>query len=151
WVSEGAVYEAHWSFVKPEKAPLPQPPDPLWLRNAIDFFVVHGLEEVGLTPSPEADKHTLIRRAYLDLTGLPPTPEAVEAFVADTSPVAYEKVVEELLASPRYGERWARIWLDIARYADTKGYEADRHRDMWRFRDWVIDAFNQDMPFDEFT
>ncbi len=151
WVSEGAIYEPHWSFVKPEKAPLPQPANPLWLRNAIDFFIGKGLEDVGLAPAPEADKYTLIRRVYLDLTGLPPSPEAVEAFIADTSPVAYEKVVEELLASPRYGERWARIWLDIARYADTKGYEADRHRDMWRFRDWVIDAFNADMPFDEFT
>lgn len=151
WVTEGAVYLPHWSFVKPVKAPLPQPSDPLWLRNAIDFFVAKGLDDAGLSPSPEADKYTLIRRVYLDLTGLPPSPEQVESFVADTSPVAYEKVVEELLASPRYGERWARVWLDIARYADTKGYEADRHRDMWRYRDWVIDAFNADKPFDQFT
>ncbi len=151
WISEGAVYEAHWAFVKPVKAPLPRPADPLWLRNAIDFFIADGLEGAGLAPTPEADKYTLIRRVYLDLTGLPPSPEVIEAFIADTSPVAYEKVVEELLASPRYGERWARVWLDIARYADTKGYEADRHRDIWRYRDWVIDAFNQDMPFDQFT
>ncbi len=151
WVTEGAVYEAHWSFVAPEKAPLPQPTNRLWLRNAIDFFIAKGLEDAGLSPAPEADKYTLIRRVYLDLTGLPPSPEAVEAFIADTSPVAYEKVVEGLLESPRYGERWSRVWLDIARYADTKGYEADRHRDMWRYRDWVIDAFNADMPFDQFT
>lgn len=151
WITEGAVYEPHWSFVKPVKAPLPQSSQQAWLRNAIDFFVARGLDEAGLAPSPEADKHTLIRRVYLDLTGLPPTPTDVEAFVADPSPVAYEKVVERLLASPRYGERWARIWLDIARYADTKGYEADRHRDMWRYRDWVIDAFNEDKPFTEFT
>jgi len=151
WVSEGAVYEPHWSFVKPVKAPLPPSPDPAWPRNGLDHFIAQGVSDAGLTQAPEADRYTLIRRVYLDLTGLPPTPEAVEAFVADPSPVAYEKVVEELLASPRYGERWARIWLDIARYADTKGYEADRHRDMWRFRDWVIDAFNEDMPYTEFT
>lgn len=151
WVGEGAVYEPHWSFVKPAKAPLPPVADPLWPRNPIDHFIAKGQQEAGLTHAPEADKYTLLRRVYLDLTGLPPSPEQVEAFIADTSAVAYEKVVEELLASPRYGERWARIWLDLARYADTKGYEADRHRDMWRFRDWVINAFNEDMPFDEFT
>lgn len=151
WIGEGAVYEPHWSFVKPAKTPLPQVSNQTWLRNAVDFFIEKGLDDAELAPSPEADKYTLIRRVSLDLTGLPPTPADVEAFVADTSPVAYEKLVEKLLASPHYGERWARVWLDIARYADTKGYEADRHRDMWRYRDWVIDAFNQDMPFTEFT
>lgn len=151
WIGEGAKYEAHWSFVKPAKAPLPQVSNQTWLRNAIDFFVEKGLDDAGLKPSPEADKYTLIRRVYLDLTGLPPSPAEVEAFTADASPVAYEKLVEKLLASPRFGERWARVWLDVARYADTKGYEADRHRDMWRYRDWVIDALNQDMPYTEFT
>ncbi|MBX3177591.1 MAG: PSD1 domain-containing protein [Candidatus Hydrogenedentes bacterium] len=151
WVNEGAAYAPHWSFVKPEKAPLPPVDDLAWPRNAIDHFIAAGLRDAGLAPAQEADRHTLIRRLSLDLTGLPPAPEAVEAFVNDPSPVAYEKLVEDLLASPRFGERWARIWLDIARYADTKGYEADRHRDMWRFRDWVIEAFNQDMPFDQFT
>lgn len=151
WVAEGAVYQPHWSFVKPEKAPLPSVSNPTWLRNGIDSFIENGLDQTGLTPSPEADKYTLVRRLYLDLTGLPPTPAEAESFAADTSPIAYETLVESLLASPRYGERWARVWLDLARYADTKGYEADRHRDMWRYRDWVIDALNQDMPFTEFT
>jgi hypothetical protein len=151
WIAEGAIYEPHWSFVKPAKAPLPLVSNQTWLRNAIDFFIEKGLDDAGLVPTTEADKYTLIRRVYLDLTGLPPTPAEVEAFVADASPVAYEKLVERLLASPRYGERWARVWLDVARYADTKGYEADRHRDMWRYRDWVIDAFNEDKPFDQFT
>ena len=151
WAAEGAIYEPHWSFVKPAKAPLPRVSNQIWLRNAVDSFIGKGLDDAGLAPSPEADKYTLIRRVYLDLTGLPPAPADVEAFAADPSPVAYEKLVETLLASPRYGERWARVWLDVARYADTKGYEADRHRDMWRYRDWVIDAFNRDMPFTEFT
>ncbi len=151
WVAEGAIYEPHWAFVKPAKAPLPTSSQQAWLRNAIDFFIAKGLDDAGLAPTAEADKYTLVRRVYLDLTGLPPTPAEVETFAADTSPVAYEKLVEKLLASPRYGERWARVWLDLARYADTKGYEADRHRDMWRYRDWVIDAFNQDKPFNQFT
>src|SRR5262249_748552 len=122
-----------------------------WPRNGIDYFVLERLEREGLNPSPEADKTTLIRRVTLDLTGLPPTPAEVDAFLADASPDAYEKVVDRLLASPRYGERMAARWLDAARYADTNGYQSDGERSMWRWRDWVIDAFNKNMPFDQFT
>ena len=121
------------------------------MRNPIDAFVLQRLEREGLKPSPEADRATLLRRVSLDLTGLPPTPAEVDAFLADTSPNAYEKVVDRLLQSPRYGERMAFPWLDAARYADTNGYQTDGERFMWRWRDWVIDAFNRNMPFDQFT
>ena len=124
---------------------------PNWPRNPIDHFVLARLEREGLKPSPEADRATLIRRVTLDLTGLPPTPAEVDAFLHDPSPNAYEKVVDRLLASPRYGERMAMRWLDAARYADTNGYQTDGERFMWRWRDWVIDAFNRNMPFDQFT
>ena len=119
--------------------------------NPIDYFILARLEREGLHPSPEADKRLLIRRVSLDLTGLPPTPAEVDAFVADTSPNAYEKVVDRLLASPRYGERMAFRWMEAARYGDTNGYQTDGPRDMWRWRDWVIDAFNRNMPYDQFT
>src|SRR6185369_4638996 len=119
--------------------------------NPIDAFVLARLEKEGLAPSPEADKYTLVRRLYLDLIGLPPTPEEADAFVQDASPDAYEKLVDRLLASPRYGERWARRWLDLARYADTNGYEKDRPRNIWPYRDWVVNALNAGMPFDQFT
>ena len=122
-----------------------------WPRNAIDSFVLNRLEHEGLTPSPEADRATLLRRVTLDLTGLPPTPAETTAFLADKAPNAYEKVVDRLLASPRYGERMAIRWLEAARYADTNGYQTDGDRIMWRWRDWVIDAFNRNMPFDQFT
>jgi hypothetical protein len=123
-----------------------------WVRNPIDAFVLTRIEREGITPSPEADRRTLIRRLSLDLIGLPPTPEQVRAFVADTRPDAYERLVDSLLASPHFGERWARHWLDVARYADTSGYQIDRPRPFaYMFRDWVIDAFNDDMPFDQFT
>ena len=122
---------------------------PAWVRNPIDAFVLARLEREGLTPSPEADRETLIRRVTLDLTGLPPTPAEVDAFLHDNSPNAYEKVVDRLLASPRYGERMAIRWLDAARYADTNGYQTDGERFMWRWRDWVIEAFNHNMPFDD--
>src|SRR5262249_31135168 len=122
-----------------------------WPRNGIDYFVLERLEREGLNPSPEADKTTLIRRVTLDLTGLPPTPAEVDAFLADRSPDAYEKVVDRLLASPRYGERMAIRWVDAARYADTNGYQSDGERFMWRWRDWVIDAYNHTMPFDQVT
>ena len=121
------------------------------MRSPIDAFVLARLEKEGLTPSPEAPRETLLRRLSLDLVGLPPTPEEVDAFLADTRPDAYEKVVDRLLASPHYGERWARPWLDLARYADTNGYEKDQRRTAWRYRDWVIDALNRDLPFDHFT
>ena len=121
------------------------------MRNPIDAFVLERLEREGLKPSPEADRATLLRRVSLDLTGLPPTLAEVDAFLADTSPNAYEKVVDRLLRSPRYGERMAFPWLDAARYADSNGYQTDGERYMWRWRDWVIDAFNRNMPFDQFT
>ncbi len=119
--------------------------------NPIDNFILARLESEGLKPSPEADKATLLRRVTFDLTGLPPTPAEMDAFLHDKSPDAYEKVVDRLLNSPRYGERMAMQWLDLARYADTHGYHIDSHREMWHWRDWVIDAFNRNMPFDEFT
>ena len=151
WVVEGATYDVHWAFVKPVRPDTPRVSDSRGLRNPIDAFVLARLDQQGLKPSPEADRATLLRRVSLDLIGLPPTPEEVEAFVSDRSPDAYEKLVDRLLASPHYGERWARRWLDLARYADTNGYEKDRARSIWPYRDWVIRALNADMPFDQFT
>ena len=151
WINQGAEYTDHWSFVKPEKPELPEVDDQGWSSNAIDSFVYEGLAKRGLEPNPPADRHRLIRRVYLDMIGLPPTPEQVDAFVNDKSPDAYEKVVDELLASPHFGEHWARQWLDKARYADSQGFEKDRPRTMYRYRDWVIKAYNDDMPFDLFT
>ncbi|MFN4257913.1 MAG: DUF1553 domain-containing protein [Gemmataceae bacterium] len=151
WIEQGAKWQKHWSFIPPQRPELPQVKDTAWPKNGIDYFILARLEREGLKPSPEADKVTLIRRVTLDLTGLPPTPAEVDAFVNDTSPNAYEKVVDRLLASPRFGERLAAPWLDAARYADTSGYQSDGERFMWRWRDWVIEAFNQNKPFDEFT
>ena len=151
WVAGGAKYDQHWAFVAPRKSPLPVVKNAAWVRNPIDNFVLARLEREGLTPSPEADRHTLCRRVYLDLIGLPPTPEEVDTVVNDKDPAAYEKLVDRLLASPHYGERWARRWLDLARYADTNGFEKDRYRSVWPYRDWVINALNADMPFDQFT
>ena len=151
WVSEGAPYQPHWAWVKPVQVSLPEVHQTNWPRNAVDSFVLARLEKEGLTPSPIADRYTLVRRVYLDLIGLLPTPEQAEAFVNDASPVAYDHLVDTLLASPHYGERWARRWLDLARYADTNGYEKDRPRSIWPWRDWVINALNADLPFDEFT
>jgi len=141
----------HWAYVKPMRPNLPSFTNAAWCRNPIDTFVLARLEKERLSPSPEADRATLIRRLSLDLIGLPPTIPEVDAFLADKSPDAYEKVVDRLLASPHYGERWARPWLDLARYADTNGWEADHTRTAWKYRDWVISALNQDMPFKEFT
>jgi mono/diheme cytochrome c family protein len=151
WIDEGAHYDTHWAFEAPVRQELPEVKNTAWPRNEIDRFVLARLEQEGVEPSPEADRHTLVRRLYLDLIGLPPTPAQVDAFVNDASPDAYEKVVDELLASPHYGERWARVWLDLARYADSKGYESDPLRSIWPYRDWVIRALNNNMPFDRFT
>jgi hypothetical protein len=151
WIEQGAKWEKHWSLIPPKRPPLPAVKNQDWPRNGIDWFVLERLEREGLTPSPEAGREALIRRVSLDLTGLPPTPAEIDAFLADKSPAAYEKVVDRLLASPRYGERMAAPWLAAARYADTNGYQTDGERFMWRWRDWVIDAFNRNMPFDEFT
>lgn len=151
WIAEGADYEPHWAFQPPRSGPLPSVRQSDWPRNPIDHFVLARMEAEGLLPSPEADRSTLLRRVYLDLIGLPPSPEEAKAFLEDPSPTAYESLVDRLLQSPHYGERWARRWLDLARYADTNGYEKDRPRSIWPYRDWVIDSINQDMPFDQFT
>lgn len=151
WIEEGAKWETHWSFVQPRRPELPATKSADWCRNEVDHFILKRLEGVGLGPSPEVDRRTLIRRVSLDLTGLPPTPQEIAEFLNDKSPNAWERVVDRLLASPRYGERQAIDWLDAARYADTSGYQNDGPRDMWRWRDWVIDAFNSNMPFDRFT
>ena len=141
----------HWAYVKPMRPDTPKVKDAHWCRNPIDNFILARLEKEGLKPSPEAGKETLIRRVSLDLIGLPPTPEEVDAFLADHSPKAYENLVDRLLASPHFGERWAAPWLDLARYADTHGYEKDMRRTMWKYRDWVINALNEDMSFRQFT
>jgi hypothetical protein len=151
WIAAGADYRPHWAFVPPRQVPPPKVRQGGWPRNPVDQFVLARLEAEGLRPSPPADRYTLGRRLYLDLVGLPPTPVEADAFVHDPSPDAYEKLVDRLLASPHYGERWARRWLDLARYADTNGYEKDRPRSIWPFRDWVINALNADLPFDQFT
>jgi mono/diheme cytochrome c family protein len=145
WVAAGAEYKPHWSFAAPKQAPTPAAGHP------IDSFVTAKLSAANLRLSPEADRATLLRRVSYDLTGLPPTSKEIDAFLNDLAPGAYERVVDRLLASPQYGERWARKWLDLARYADTNGYEKDRTRNIWPFRDWVVRAINADMPFDEFT
>jgi mono/diheme cytochrome c family protein len=160
WIDQGAPgaesarasdKTTHWAFVKPVRPAIPEVKHKAWVRNPIDTFVLARLEKERLSPSPEAGKETLIRRVSLDLIGLPPTIEEVDAFLADKSPDAYDKLVDRLLASPHYGERWARPWLDLARYADTHGYEKDDRRIAWKYRDWVIGALNQDMSFREFT
>src|SRR5207237_1323699 len=149
WIAQGAKWQSHWSFIAPKRRPLPAVKDGTWPRNAIDYFILERLQQEGLSPSPEASRETLVRRVSLDLTGLPPTPAEIDAFLKDTSPNAYERVVDRLLASPRYGERMATRWLDAARYADSNGYQYDGERVMWRWRDWVIDAFNRNQPFDQ--
>jgi hypothetical protein len=151
WVAEGAKWAAHWSYTLPSHVPTPPVKDAGWPRNPIDHFVLARLEAEGLRPTPEADRAALIRRVSLDLIGLPPSPAEVDEFEADAGPDAYDRLVDRLLASPHYGERQARPWLDQARYADTNGYEKDGGRPIWPYRDWVIRAFNGDMPFDRFT
>ena len=160
WIDEGAVWpdtasvtgtEQHWGFVAPERPPLPVVKDKAWGRNPIDAFVLARLEKEGLRPSVEADKVQLLRRLSLDLIGLPPTPAEVDAFLQDKSPRAYQNQVERLLASPHYGERWGRLWLDGARYADSDGFEKDKPRNVWFYRDWVVNALNKDLPYDQFV
>jgi len=141
----------HWAFQPPKAHPVPAIKDKRWPQTPIDHFILAGLEGKGLPPSYRADKRTLIRRVTFDLIGLPPTPQEIDAFLADESPDAFAKLIDRLLASPHYGERWGRHWLDLARYADSNGYEKDKPRSIWPYRDWVINAFNQDMPYDEFT
>ncbi|MEW6158527.1 MAG: PSD1 and planctomycete cytochrome C domain-containing protein [Verrucomicrobiota bacterium] len=151
WIKEGAPWKKHWAFVPPESPAVPRVQLKRWPRNPIDHFILARLEQEKLRPSNEADRATLIRRVTLDLTGLPPSVEEVNAFLADRRPDAYEQLVERLLSSPHYGERWGRHWLDSARYADSNGYSIDAPRSIWKYRDWVIDALNHDLPFDQFT
>lgn len=151
WVNSGAQFAPHWAFVSPHQNALPAIQATNWPRNAIDAFVLARIEAEGLQPAKPANRYTLVRRVYFDLIGLPPTIEEADAFVNDPDPQAYERLVDRLLASPHYGERWARQWLDLARYADTNGYEEDKSRSIWPYRDWVINAMNADLPFDQFT
>ncbi|PQO24988.1 hypothetical protein C5Y96_26135 [Blastopirellula marina] len=157
WIASGATWPEdftppkHWSYVKPERPALPQVNGKQWVKSPIDHFVLAKLEEVGFEPSPAATPEKLIRRVHFDLTGLPPTPKEVEAFLADPSEDNYRQIVDELLARPQFGERWARPWLDLARYADSHGFQRDDLREIWAYRDWVIQAMNDDMPFDRFT
>jgi len=164
WIDQGAIWpdtatiarkaadkKNHWAFKTPLRPPVPVVDKKKRARNPIDNFVLAKLDQEKLRPSSEADRTTLIRRVTLDLTGFPPTPKEIDEFLADRAPHAYERVVDRLLASPHHGEVWGRHWLDVARYADTNGYEKDRARSIWPYRDWVIRALNQDMPFDEFT
>ncbi|MBD0258121.1 MAG: DUF1553 domain-containing protein [Cytophagales bacterium] len=165
WIDQGAKWGDHWAYQTPQRPELPENNPPSlkagftgqeaeakpWGRNPVDLFVLEKRNAEGLKPSPEAPRETLLRRVSLDLTGLPPTPQLARSFLADTSAGAYEKLVDSLLASPAYGEKWAATWLDLARYSDTKGYERDGGRQIWRYRDWLIKAFNQDKPYDQFT
>ena len=151
WPEEKVTEKKHWAYEKPSRPALPKIGDKKRPQNSIDYFVLERLDREKLKPSAEAERAVLLRRLTLDLIGLPPTPDEVDRFVADKSPDAYEKAVDRLLASSHYGERWARLWLDLARYADTQGYEKDDRRSIWPYRDWVIDAINRDLPFDQFT
>ena len=151
WISDGAQWEDHWAFVPPKPQPLPAVKQETWPRSPIDRFILARLETDGLEPSSEARKEELLRRVSFDLIGLPPTVEELSAFLADTAPDAYERQVDRLLASPRYGERWAAMWLDLARYADSRGYTHDTDRPTWPYRDWVIEAFNKNVPYDRFV
>lgn len=150
WIDQGAEYTPHWAFIPPKKAKVPTLSNAEWCLNPIDYFVLEKLKEQSLTPNEEADKETLLRRVSLDLTGLPPGIKEIDNFLADNSPQAYENVIDRLLASPHFGERMALFWLDIARYADSNGYSQDGLRTMWPWRDWVIKAFNEGMPYDQF-
>ncbi|MBN8681003.1 MAG: PSD1 domain-containing protein [Chitinophagales bacterium] len=150
WILEGATYEPHWAFIKPQKKALPKIKDKNWPHNEIDHFILAKMEAQGLAPNEAADKERLLKRLSFDLTGLPPSPEMMDRFLADKSDQAYEKMIDELLAMPQYGEKMAVHWLDVARYADSYGYQDDNIRTQWPWRDWVIHAFNQDLPYDEF-
>src|SRR5258708_40198567 len=161
WIDQGAEWppiststaptKKHWAFIAPVRPAAPKVNQAKWVSNPVDAFILARLETEKLAPSPEADRPTLLRRLSLDLIGLPPTPEEIDTFINDHSPQAYEKQVDRLLASPHYGERWARVWLDAARYADSDGFEKDKARQVWFYRDWVINAMNRDLPYDQFV
>lgn len=150
WIEQGAEYKAHWSFITPMKASLPNIQDQNWINNEIDHFILQKLEQQGLNPAPKASKETLLRRITLDLTGLPPSPEEIDAFLQDQSPNAYEAAIDRLMAQPQFGERMALEWLDVARYADSHGYQDDGMRNTWPWRDWLIRTFNNNKPYDDF-
>jgi hypothetical protein len=153
WIQQGATFATHWSYVKPKRPPVPLATGEFahWPRNAVDSFALNSMLSRDLKPSPEADRYALARRVFLDLTGLPPTIEEVDAFVVSEDPAAYEKLVDNLLQRQSFGEHWARKWLDLARYADSAGYADDPSRTIWAYRDWVVKAINNNMPFDQFT
>ncbi len=151
WIEQGGKYQKHWSLLAPVKDTIPPNKNAGWARNPLDHFILARLESEKLAPAPEADRRTLLRRLSFDLTGLPPTPGEVDAFIGSTSPTVYEDAVDRLLASRHYGERLALFWLDLVRFADTGGYHSDNHRDLYLYRDWVIDGFNHNLPFDQFT
>ena len=150
WVDQGAKYQGHWAFTNPTRPAVPADHSG-WARNPVDHFVLQRMKSAGLQPAPEASRRTLIRRLALDLTGLPPTPDEISDYLADQSPDAYEKLVDHYLASEAFGEKMARPWLDYARYADSNGFQSDGSRDIWAWREWVINAYNQNLPFDQFT
>ena len=150
WIEQGANYETHWAFTPPKKAPLPKVSNKDWVKNEIDYFILQKLDEKNLSPNEEADKERLLKRVSLDLTGLPPSLEMMDKFLNDKSPNAYEKMIDELIAMPQYGEKMAVHWLDVARYADSYGYQDDNIRTQWPWRDWVIHAFNENLPYDQF-
>ncbi|RUL87359.1 PSD1 and planctomycete cytochrome C domain-containing protein [Tautonia sociabilis] len=150
WIAQGAPWEEHWAFVTPTRPDPPAVEDESWVRNPIDRFILHRLDREGLRPSPEAEPEALVRRVFLDLIGLPPTPEDVDAYLADDRPDRFEQLVDRLLEDPRFGEHMARFWLDAARYGDTHGLHLDNYREMWPYRDWVINAFNRNLPYDQF-
>ena len=150
WIKEGAEWEDHWAYVAPEEPIIPQQTE-AWVKQPMDHFVLNQMKEANWSPADQASAHVLVRRLFLDITGLPPTVEDYKRYVYSESPLNFEAIIDELLQSPAYGEKWASFWLDLARYADSKGYEKDPHRSIWKYRDWVIEAFNRDMPFDQFT
>jgi mono/diheme cytochrome c family protein len=151
WITEGATYARHWAYIAPQRPPLPAVSQPSWPKNPIDYFLLARLDREGLQPAPEADRPTLLRRAALDLTGLPPSVADIDRFVADPLPDAYERAVDRLLADLAYGERFAAMWLDLARYGDSQGYIHDPPRTIWRWRDWLIEALNANMPYDQMS
>jgi len=151
WIVQGAKYEKHWAFIAPVKSPLPKVNNEKWPKNEIDYFVLNKMEEKGLEPNDEADKARLLRRICFDITGLPPTPAMIDKFISNNSPDAYEQMIDTLLQHPSFGERMAIPWLDAARYADSHGYQDDNYRSQWPWRDWVIHAFNENLPYDKFV
>jgi hypothetical protein len=151
WIEQGAEYEPHWAFVAPKNQTIPKVGEEEWPTNEIDYFVLRKMEDRGMKPNPEADRERLLKRVCLDIIGLPPSLEMMDRFLADASPDAYEKVVDELLANPAYGEKMAVHWMDVARFADSHGFQDDSYRSQWPWRDWVIHAFNKNMPYDQFV